>query len=156
VYDIMKGKKCCQFDAHHTKRKSTLPPRLTADEKLALWVDSTESLVKLACLETQKIIGQVPTHSLVMNMEVTPKGIILIGCEDGRVMMLQITHGNQGESTNQRESYEETLKNVFKRSMKRGVQVRDSLLNTLRGGDKVSKATKKPANNTGSKTCALL
>ncbi|WAR13694.1 NWD2-like protein [Mya arenaria] len=151
VYDIKKGKRLFQFDPECEESKSTPKPKLTKDEKLALWIDMKSGLVKLGNVETQELIGMAPTHSLVLNLEVTPKGIILVGCEDGRIMLLQIVDGGKNKDA--------LFHGVFTRSMKRGLQMRDSLLQSLKPGKKIERAPETSQQRDGaktSKTCSLL
>ena len=146
LFDIKKGKKCFRFDPECPNRKTTPKAKLTSDEKYALWVDIEMAILKIGDVQTGSILGKVPTHSMPMNLEVTPTKIVLIGCEDGRFMMLQIIPDMD----------ENMVGNTLKRSTKKGLKVRDSVLKVLIGGDTVRR-DKSANNNKGkSKMCELM
>lgn len=146
IYDIKKGKKCFRFDPECPYKKATPKPKLTFDEKFALWIDLKHGMLKIGSLATQKIVGQVPTHSIIMNLEVTPANIVLMGCEDGRLMMLQIAT----------EKADSIITGTMSRSMKKAVKVRDSVLKAMKVNDGgSSKAGRRTENSGKSKMCVL-
>lgn len=147
VFDIKKAQKCFQFDPDCPTKKTTPRPRLTSDEKYALWLDMQVGILKLGELCTKTIIGKVATHSIPMNLEVTPAGIVLMGCEDGRIMMLQIVD----------EMQDHIVGNTFTRSMKKAVKMKDSMLKSLKRENTSSSkpADKAAESKNNSKLCVI-
>lgn len=128
VYDIVQGKRCFQFDAESDYHDVKLPssssrtsPKVTDDEKYAVWLHSSLNLLKVGDIKSQALISVCPVHSMPMNINVTPQRIILIGCEDGRIMMLQMVEGGNTSA----------FTNIFNRSKKKVLQIRESVMRTL-------------------------
>ena len=128
VYDIVQGKRCFQFDADCDYHDEKLPssssrtsPKVSDDEKHAVWLHSSLNLLKVGDIKSQTLISVCPVHSMPMNINITPQRIILIGCEDGRIMMLQLVEGGNTSA----------FTNIFNRSKKKVLQIRDSVMRTL-------------------------
>ncbi|KAL3862492.1 hypothetical protein ACJMK2_008453 [Sinanodonta woodiana] len=94
VYDLKKGEKSHHFDSEEVYQKEAsgrlTAPKVSADERFAIWVHPEGQLLKLGSIETGQIVGVCPLHSIPMNLSITPQNIILIGCEDGRIMLVQL------------------------------------------------------------------
>ncbi|XP_045162803.2 NACHT and WD repeat domain-containing protein 2-like [Mercenaria mercenaria] len=149
VFDIKKGIKYCQFDSHLGEQKKSVPrPLLTTDEKYALWLDVTTGLVKVGSIENHQVIGISPIHSIPMNMAVTQDKIIVIGCEDGRIMMLQMVVDDK-EASNK-------LTRVFKRTQKKAAKVSEDSLKAIRRSNDDKKPVKTKKNEKSSKACNVL
>lgn len=149
VFNLKKGMKYCQFDPKLGEQSKKVPkPLLTKDEKSALWIDISAGLVKVGNIETQQVVGVSPIHSIPMNMEVTIDRIVLIGCEDGRVMMLQLVE-------NEKEAGRMFTK-VFNRSRRNGVRSKESSLKAAIGDSVSDPGTSKLRTEKKSKTCSLL
>ncbi|KAL4221581.1 NACHT and WD repeat domain-containing protein 2 [Mactra antiquata] len=121
VFDLRSGKIIAKFDPKLGEPKKHVPRAvLTADEKYAIWIDFIDGFVKVGDIKNDQTIGMSPIHSIPMNLAITPKSVILIGCEDGRIMMLQLMI--------QENDLKSKLGHVFNRSMKRTVKAVDSTL----------------------------
>ena len=149
IYDIVKGQRCFQFDAegdYHAILPSTrTAPKMTSDEKYAVWLHLSHNLLKVGDIHTQALVSVCPIHSMPMNINVTPKHIILIGCEDGRIMMLQLVKKEE----------ESVFDDILNRSRKKVVQVRDSVLRTLKPITNVPRQFSS-ANPKPSRACEIL
>ena len=158
IYDIIKGERCFQFDAesdyHEILPSTRTAPKVTDDEKYAVWLHLSHNLIKVGDIQSQALISVCPVHSMPMNIQVTPKGIILVGCEDGRIMMLQMVEGRNTSA----------FSNIFNRSKKKVLQVRESVLWTLQPEKTSEKKSVKhipeegsaKANPRPSKACEIL
>ena len=159
VYDIVQGKKCFQFDADSDYHDVKLPssssrtsPKVTDDEKHAVWLHSSLNLLKVGDIRTQTLISVCPIHSMPMNINVTPQRIILIGCEDGRIMMLQLVEGGNTSA----------FTNIYNRSKKKVLQIRESVMRTLQPQKSLKHAKpiveekSDPGQRKTSKACEIL
>ncbi|KAL3862495.1 hypothetical protein ACJMK2_008455 [Sinanodonta woodiana] len=94
VYDLKKGEKSHHFDSEEVYQNQAsgrlTAPKVSADERFAIWVHPEGQLLKLGSIEMGQIVGVCPLHSIPMNLSITPQNIILIGCEDGRIMLVQL------------------------------------------------------------------
>ena len=149
IYDVVKGERCFQFDSegdyHELIPSIKTGPKVTSDEKYAVWLHLSHNLLKVGDIKTQSLLSVCPIHNMPMNIAVTPKKIILIGCEDGRIMMLQIVE----------DGHTSGFANIISRSKKKVLQVRESVLRTLKPQNSEShvsaSTTRKP-----SKACEIL
>ena len=155
VYDIKKGIRCFQFDKtgdYPDKFPSfRTAPKLTADERFALWVSLSQNLLLIGDVSSGSLISVCPVHSIPMNVEVTPERIILIGCEDGRIMMLQLL-------VDERDDIMATFKTIFTRSKRQTVQMKRNHLKPAHSGVYHGSGSqrKNNTNKSGSKSCGIL
>lgn len=136
VYDLKVGKVVVRFDSDLPVPAKTVPiPVLTKDERYAIWIDPTAGLLKVGDIMKKEMIGLSPIHSIPMNLEITPKSVIIIGCEDGRIMMLQLMV--------QEKDLQEKLSHLYNRYMKKTVHAVDSTLKAISSGSTKSLTTAK-------------
>ncbi|KAK3582782.1 hypothetical protein CHS0354_035720 [Potamilus streckersoni] len=104
VYDLKKGVKSHHFDSEEVYQKEAsghlTTPKVSADEKFAIWVHPEGHMLKLGSIALGQIVGVCPLHSIPMNLSITPQNIILIGCEDGRIMLVQLVNETEQNLTN--------------------------------------------------------
>ncbi|XP_060582877.1 NACHT and WD repeat domain-containing protein 2-like [Ruditapes philippinarum] len=149
IFNIKTGDKHCQFDTHLGEQKKSVPrPLLTTDENFAFWLDVGAGVVKVGNVQTKQVIGMSPIHSIPMNITVTSEKVVIIGCEDGRIMMLQMIEDKKDADG--------ILKRTLKHSMRKGIKVKNSSLKALQRNDTNKEPGKTKANEKSSTACYIL
>ena len=149
IFNIKTGNKHCQFDSHLGEQKKNVPrPVMTKDENFAVWLDVESGIVKIGNVETKQVIGMSPIHSIPMNMVVTQEKVIIIGCEDGRIMMLQMIEDKK--------KTDGILKRTLKHSMRKVKRMSESSMKALQK-NVTNKSSGKiiKTNEKSSKTCEI-
>ena len=92
VFDIYSGSILQNF---HTKYedieyKAKYRARITRDGKFAVWVKEQDGTLKVADIDSGNLVAEAFTHATPQSLEVSQDNVIAIGCDDGRIMLLQI------------------------------------------------------------------
>ena len=92
VFDIVNGSVVQNFHAtlENNDGVAKYRAKITRDGKFAVWLNEQDGTLRVADVDSGEIIGEALTHALPQSLEVTEDNIIAIGCDDGRVMLLQI------------------------------------------------------------------
>ena len=64
--------------------------RITRDGKFAVWLKEQDGTLRIANIDSGELIEEAFTHALPQSLEVSEDNTIAIGCDDGRIMLLQI------------------------------------------------------------------
>ena len=97
LYDIVNFKYKWQYDEDEEYRKSSTQqtyPRFLYDNHTLVFPNITAGLLKLSTVDSPEIKFVCPLHGIPVCLEVTPLGMILVGCDDGRVIMLHKSDKN--------------------------------------------------------------
>ena len=64
--------------------------RITRDGKFAVWVKEQDGMLRVADIDSGNLVGEAFTHALPQSLEVSQDNVVAIGCDDGRIILLQI------------------------------------------------------------------
>ena len=152
LYDLDKVSFICTFDTEEAaamlkqERNHTTTPKLMPNGKHAVWVNLRANLIKIGNIERQEVQSVLPIHTIPLFLEVSVLGLIVVGCEDGRLMILQQPELNGGDS---RENRVLAFLDTFIKRLKGAVA-------NVTYTSKSRAQGKADAKKTSSKVCALL
>ncbi|KAK3105389.1 hypothetical protein FSP39_024054, partial [Pinctada imbricata] len=155
LFNLEKMTKLCQFDMEEEanmrkqSKNATTSPRLMASGKHAVWANLRTNLIKIGNVEKQEIQSVYPIHSVPLCMDVSALGLILIGCEDGRLMILQIPGSDVGKEEG---TFRKFIENFRLRLKKTGAKFSHSSSDA----QPATMDTFKKSKQNKSKVCALL
>ncbi|XP_061189796.1 NACHT and WD repeat domain-containing protein 2-like [Saccostrea echinata] len=96
LYDLKTLKHIHQFDIEekevmqkNVKTKATAP-KMMPNGQVAVWLNIRGGLLKVGSIKDKIVLSVFPVHSIPINLDVSAKGLIIVGCEDGRIMLLQL------------------------------------------------------------------
>lgn len=96
LYDLTSMKHVHQFDPEYkdvmqknVKTKATAP-KMMPNGEVAVWLNIRAGLVKVGNIKERAVQSVFSVHSIPISLGVSPRGLIMIGCEDGRLMLLQV------------------------------------------------------------------
>ncbi|KAJ8320337.1 hypothetical protein KUTeg_001924 [Tegillarca granosa] len=105
VYDLGQLKFLFQFDEdeeENIKPSRHTAPKIVPEGTHVLWVNLSAGLLNFGSIKSQQKLGVIAIHSIPVFLQISAIGIVMIGCEDGRIMMLQLNSpGNAGDILNQ-------------------------------------------------------
>ena len=92
VFDIYSGSILQNFHTKYedVKTKAKYRARITRDGKFAVWVKEQDGTLKVADIDSGNLVAEAFTHATPQSLEVSQDNVIAIGCDDGRIMLLQI------------------------------------------------------------------
>ena len=64
--------------------------KISRDGQFAVWVTEQDGMLKVADIQSGQLIGKALVHALPQSLEVSENNIVAVGCDDGRIMLLQI------------------------------------------------------------------
>ena len=92
-----------QFDPEYkdvmqknVKTKATAP-KMMPNGEVAVWLNIRAGLVKVGNIKERAVQSVFSVHSIPISLGVSPRGLIIIGCEDGRLMLLQVPDSSSKE-----------------------------------------------------------
>ncbi|OWF43078.1 NACHT and WD repeat domain-containing protein 2-like [Mizuhopecten yessoensis] len=86
-------------DGDYPKRPSNqASPKLSTDGHIAVWANVYACLLMIGDTQTGTTTSICPVHSIPLSLTVTLHDLLLIGCEDGRLMLLQLVSDTNKES----------------------------------------------------------
>ncbi|XP_063409220.1 NACHT and WD repeat domain-containing protein 2-like isoform X1 [Mytilus trossulus] len=91
LYDVINFQFKWKYDAEEEYRKQSTQqtyPRFLHDNHTVIFPNITAGLLKFATIDSPEIKFVCPVHGIPVCLEVTSLGMIIVGCDDGRVMML--------------------------------------------------------------------
>ncbi len=91
-------------------RKYKYRAKITRDGKFAVWITEHDAMLKVADVETGQLVGEALTHALPHTIEVSDNNVVAVGCDDGRIMLLEIWPPERPEKEL---AFEERLRNLI-------------------------------------------
>lgn len=114
VYDIEQLKFLFQFDAdqeQNIKPTRHTAPKIVPDGTHVLWMNLAAGLLNYGNIQSRQKIGVIAIHSIPVFLQVSAIGMVMVGCEDGRIMMLQLNSSSSaGDILNQSIQRQKTTK----------------------------------------------
>ncbi|XP_056004736.1 NACHT and WD repeat domain-containing protein 2-like [Ostrea edulis] len=96
LYDLNSLKHVYQFDVEeadvmlkNVKTRATAP-KVMPNGRTAVWLNVRGGLLKVGSIKERKVQSVFPVHSIPISLDVSSQGLIIVGCEDGRIMLLQV------------------------------------------------------------------
>lgn len=96
LYDLNSLKHVHQFDAEESEvmlkniKIRATAPKMMPNGEFAVWLNIREGLVKVGNVKERVLQSVFPVHSIPISVSVSARGLIIVGCEDGRIMLLQV------------------------------------------------------------------
>lgn len=96
MYDLNSLKHVHQFDAEESEvmlrniKIRATAPKMMPNGEFAVWLNIREGLVKVGNVKEKVVQSVFPVHSIPISVSVSTRGLIIVGCEDGRIMLLQV------------------------------------------------------------------
>ncbi|XP_033763365.1 uncharacterized protein LOC117344647 [Pecten maximus] len=86
-------------DGDYPKKPSQqASPKISKDGHAAVWLNVYACLLMIGDTKTGSTISVCPIHSIPLSLTITPYNLLLIACEDGRLMLLQLVDDAPEES----------------------------------------------------------
>ncbi len=155
VYDVYSWTQVVDLYLHESDqhRVPKYRAKITRDGQYAVWVVEQEGILKVAHIDSNRIIAEAFTHALPQSLVVSEDNTIAVGCDDGRIMLLKIKE--------RREKSLEHETGAGERELERYYSVRKSA--ALRQKRPVDSRSETKGNNgnrasgkTTSKTCSII
>lgn len=103
IFDLVEGQRLFTFEEEVTKRFHN--PQLSWEGTYAVWISLEPGIFKLGHVPSRQILAICPVHSILMALFITRSNTVAVGCEDGRLMLLQLCES----SDDGLESFEQAL-----------------------------------------------
>lgn len=91
LYDVVKFEFKWKYDADEEYRKQSTQqtyPRFLQENRTVIFPNITMGLLKIATVDSPEVKFVCPVHGIPVCLEVTSLGMIIVGSDDGRVMLL--------------------------------------------------------------------
>lgn len=101
VYNLEKMTFEFQYDPdgdYPKKPSNQASPKLSADGQVAVWLNVYACLLMIGDTNTGSTTSVCPIHSIPLSLTITQHNLLLIACEDGRLMLLQLFDDNNEQS----------------------------------------------------------
>ena len=98
LYDLNKLEIVWEFDRDGDYPKGPTRfncPKMSRDGNCAIWVNVLAGLVMVGDTNVKSVVNICPIHGVPLTLNVSPDNLVLVGCEDGRLMMLELVDRNQ-------------------------------------------------------------